>query len=585
MRVRLGAHIGGALAAVILAASVIVSPRVSAATPPPPENKCSDRFWRYTLRCQLHPTQRPQLNWGTIPALGDLADFTRVFLTAPPILRSIDGTLPLMYVDKAACTDPAGCEGVGYGEPIDSDKWVISMTGGGSCFPQDTGGDLAPDDASLCVENYLDPAERDEMGTAMKKPMINLSGINRADPERNLVFAGYNRIRIQKSSYDRYNGRATYQASGGYFEYNTGSRIIHFNLYQHGFLFIEQAVRALTPGLTYTTWQSDGSGGVEAFTESLPPLRDADVVLFVGHSGGAHGLSHNIDHLATMLGGLPGFAGDVRALLDATFIESAEAEATFATDDLGNPLGGDAYTGQWAGNSVGDGEPFSYDGANHYSTGPDAQEFASWEALPDASCVETHTATDGETWQCHDLLHVIFNHMSTPYFFREDFTDPNKAHTNDGLGHNILWAEFANYPWCPSGPPCPPRFNLAEHRERLEQQVQTLIDDSAARSELATGTDPTLAGAGTFPTFYAWMPECHTHNGAFDDASFFETRISYLGSGYSMREWLERFMEEDRADVTDWRIDGWTDGAGNEMTTDSPPCPLLTRPSGQGRTR
>jgi hypothetical protein len=133
----------------------------------------------------------------------------------------------------------------------------------------------------------------------------------------------------------------------------------------------------------------------------------------------------------------------------------------------------------------------------------------------------------------------------------------------NGAGHPVPWGALGSYGHCPPGfDPCPPFFDLAEHRARLMKEVQTLLDDSATRSELGTGADPSLAGIGAFPTLFAWMPDCTTHAGTFEDDSFFDTTMSYLDTTYSLREWLEHFVNAGRVDLRGWRIDGWSDPQG-----------------------
>lgn len=525
-----------------------------------PGNNCAAPYWQDTLRCKAFPGQQPQPNFGVSPtAVADIKDFTRVFLNDNPAVRCLDGTRPLLYIDKAV------------GAP--SNKWIFSMTGGGSCNAHDSDGDGVFDDAQKCLDTYSDPQESGEMGTASQPPMRNLEGINRPDALQNPVFTGYNRVRVQKCSYDRYNGRSAYEAAGGYFsETGPGGVVVDFNLYQHGYLIMEEALAALQNGLAYTTWTVSGAGGprhVIEVQESLPPLADAETVLFIGHSGGAHGLFHNIDYLSTSLAAIPGFAGDVRALFDANFLESIENEAAFATDAVGAPLNGDAYSNMWTGYTVGDGIPFAYDGATRYATSNIVEQYNSWAAVFDSSCLAAHAAT-GDDWKCRDRYHVLFHHIATPFFFREDFTDPNQEHTNHGSGHFVEWGAWDTYAHCPAGfSPCPPLFTVDEHRTRLTQQFETLLEGSSSRSELATGVDPSL-GVGNFPTFYAWMPDCHVHEGAYNDASFYNTTVSYKTFTHSMRQWLEGFMRVGRTNLRGWRVDGWADSSGNVMTSACP---------------
>jgi hypothetical protein len=267
-----------------------------------PSNDCTDPYWQDTLRCAVSPTDPPQANLKTRPQNpSEVKDYTRVFLNNNPAVRCVDGTRPLMYVDKAV------------GAP--SNKWIFSMTGGGSCNARDSDGDGVFDDAQECLDNYSEPKERGEMGTASQPPMKNLDGIHRPDALQNPVFAGYNRVHVQKCSYDRYNGRVAYETAGGYFhETDTSGAAIDFNLYQQGYLIMEEALAALQSGLVYFTWTVSESGGLKRVNEvqdSLPPLTSAEMVLFIGHSGGAHGLFHNIDHLAASLAAMPGFALDM----------------------------------------------------------------------------------------------------------------------------------------------------------------------------------------------------------------------------------------------------------------------------------
>ena len=333
-------------------------------------NNCADPYWQDSLRCAVFPGIPPQANLNTQPNNpSQVKAFTRVFLNNNLDVRCLDGTRPILYVDKAVCTDGANCT---LGQPIESNKWIISMTGGGSCNASDSDGDGMYDDGQACLDTYGDLNERDEMGTALEPPMKAFQGINRPNPLQNPTFAAYNRILVEKCSYDRYNGRVTYEAAGGYFsETGPGGVVVDFNLYQQGYPIMEEAFAVLQNGLAYTTWGVSGAGGsahVVRAQESLPPLVDADQVLFVGHSGSAHGLYHNIDHLAASLAALPGFVGDVRAVFDANFTESIENEAAFVTDTNGNPLG-DSYSNIWSGETVGSGIPFVYDGTTYHTAG------------------------------------------------------------------------------------------------------------------------------------------------------------------------------------------------------------------------
>ena len=495
-------------------------------------NNCASPYWQNSLRCKVFPAAAPQANFGTVPAAANVKPFTRVFLNADPAIRCADGTRPILYVDRAVGASP-------------SNNWVISVTGGGSAS-----------NAQEVADNYADAAERDEMGTALKPPMKDFDGINDPDPLRNPVFAGYNRIRVDKCSYDRFMGRASYAGAAAA---APGGAVITFDYWQQGYLILQEALEALAPGLAYTTWSLDAAGNVVASQEVLEPFANAGKVLFIGHSGGAHGLYHNIDNLAADVAAHAP-AADVRALFDANFLPSNENEAWF---DSATPGVNDAYSGVWAGQSSIAAGALTYDGAQYWPTSALTAQYTTWGAVLDASCVAAHPL-DG--WKCSDRTHVLLNHIATPFFFRQDFTDPNSAHTNGGAGHTVTWGS-TSVPYAPcAAPGCYPVLSVAEHRDRLEQQFATILDSSWTRSEMVTGADPSL-GAGNFPSLYAWMPQCGTHSGAYNDDSYFDTTMSYLTYTYSMRMWVESFMRVGRTNLRGWRVDGWTEGAGNAQTT------------------
>jgi len=563
------------VAPVLVAAELLCIWHASAfaAGPDPKGNDCAQSYWRDTLRCAAFPSDPPQPNFEDSPAtVADIRAYTRVFM-GKYSLRTLDGTRPVLYIDKALCTTPAGCGAAAFGDPVESDKWLLSVTGGGSCEAIDSDDDGKADDADSCLLLYEDPTERDEMGSADKAPMKNLVGIMADDPSGNPAFAGYNRVRVEKVSYDRYNGLVKYHRTGGYFTgLTSGAVTVHFDLYQQGYRIMRETLRMLEKGLTYTTWRDDGVGAVEAVEETLPTLSAADSVVFVGHSGGAHGLYHNIDRLADHLQKKKDFTGDVRAIFDANFLPSIANEAAFATDAMAVPLAGDIYSDQWAGNTSAGGIAFAYDGADYYATGDVSAQYDTFggDRILDRSCLDTHKRTDGATWKCRDRVHVLSNHVATPFFFREDFTDPSTEHTANGSGHRLVWGEYGPWPHCPVGVDCPPVFDLVEQRARLTQQAETLLDDRATRSEIALGIDESLGGAGAFPSFYAWMPDCGTHSGAYNNVSWNTQAISWQGSDWTMREWVEDFLVQPRLGVAARRIDGVSDGLGT-ATSSCPP--------------
>ncbi len=525
--------------------------------PIPTANDCTDPGWSRSLRCQalahpMAPAEAPQENWGTAPRQPDqIKESTRVFVGPDETARCFDGTMPVIYVDAAATP---------------SDKWVISFTGGGACVPQIDPGTGLPQDGTECTATY--EAEDKEMGTAYEPPMKDLNpaggwsgGINNPDPAVN-AFADYNRVRIEKCNYDRYIGRSTFIDVQGDF----GGQAVTYDAYQEGRAVVAASLQALSGGLTYTTWSAHPVTGaiITDNAATLPPLQDAETILFVGHSGAAHGLMHNIDALADQLTA-SGVTADIRALFDANFIESGDNEAAFADDvATGKPLDGDFWSGHSSGASVasaftqagGAGYDFVYDLANYYTDLanllPSQLEY--WQAALDQSCLDVHVPA-GDAWRCSDRMHVLLNHVSTPMFIREDFTDPNKEHTLGGVGHPVIWADKLTGAACASVPedPCHPLLSMAEHRLRLEAQADAVVSSLATESEMGR-QDTSLVDQR--PTVFMWMPDCTNHNGAYDSNGFFNTSLTAPTTPISMHDWLTTFMDSPRHDVVKSLVDG-----------------------------
>ena len=288
----------------------------------------ADTFWRDTLRCQLFPADTPPPAPIDPATPADIKHFTRVDLPwrnqGFEVVRCVDGTRPVIYVDEAQSA---------------SNRWVFTFQGGGSCAS-----------GQACLGTYLDLGERGEMSTARKPAMRNMPGIHTPDAVNG--FRDYHRVRIEKCGYDRYNGNATVRGAAATVDSDldgdgiqgevindpTGLAVqegadLGFDLFHHGKKIMLHTLDELRDGLRYDTWVA-ASGGVTEVFATLPPLKDADAILFAGHSGGAHGLMNNIDSLAdymagwTRTDGTP-FDADVRALFDAHLLPTLESEAAF----------------------------------------------------------------------------------------------------------------------------------------------------------------------------------------------------------------------------------------------------------------
>ena len=292
-----------------LALSLLVPLYCSSIATAQPTNDCLAPYWQDTLRCKAFPGQPPQPNFGTTPTnVVDVKDFTRVFLNNNPDVRCLDGTRPTLYVDKAVCTNSAGCNGTPLGEPIESGKWIFTMPGGGSCNAHDNDGDGVFDNAQECLDTYANPAEQGEMSSASDPPMQDLEGIHRPDTVQNPVFASYNRVRVGKCSYDRYNGRVTYEAVGGYFLNHTtpSGASVNVNLYQQGYLIMEEALqqhwRVVSPTRRGPIMALGGSSNSQRpCRRSLTLSRSSSSVILAGPMGSSTISTTSLSRLQTSL--------------------------------------------------------------------------------------------------------------------------------------------------------------------------------------------------------------------------------------------------------------------------------------------
>ena len=540
----------------VVAAVLVVLLAPAAAWPGgTPPNDCGDGYWADTLRCIENPGATPQPQPPPPSSVADIRDYTRVDLDQDPGVRCVDGTRPILYVDPSE------------GGAATEDNWLISFQGGGSCSAEDSDDDGTYDDGQVCYDTYQD--EANEMGTAGKGAMTYIGttsgrseGIHSASRVRNPVFSRFNRIRVVKCSYDRYNGRATHNDVQAQ---TTERGAVTYDLFNHGRRIVELAMSALRgdaatdEGLSYQTWLNNG-GSVQQVTRTLPALENADRVLLVGHSGAAHGLMYNADFIAAELNAWGQFDGDVRAVIDANYFEMIENETAF---DPGG--GGDLYDHVWSGTSP---EVGPYDGAAYYADSLLVDQYDAWFENPgdslatifDASCVATHEPM-GEEWMCRDRFHTIHNHMTTPFFIREDISDPNLEHVWGGRGHLTRWGQWGNFPHCADLGinPCPPVVRVdspPEHRLRLTAQARTLVDDITTRSELALGID----NSGAVPTHAVWMPDCASHSGAYNDLHFYGIGLDDSEENITMQEFLEGFVMAPRVGISASRIEG-VDGA------------------------
>jgi hypothetical protein len=514
------------------------------------------------------PPQPPQPVQPPPATVGEIKSYTRVELTNP-LVRCVDGTRPIIYVDRAV------------GPP--SNRWLISTTGGEFCAAQDIDqvGEVVFESGQQCVDKYY-LQNTLLMGTAYESTMSNLvdengSGVMSPDVSKNPVFARYNRVRVHKCGFDRHSGRSTHANVTATLP--EGGPAITYDLYNHGQLIVLEALTALQGsagnGLDFQTWTNVG-GVVTQANQVLPSIAAAEQVVFVGHSGAAQGLYQNADRLAAFLRAMPGFNGDVRAVHDAQFQSSVENEAAFDPAQNADPATiNTLFDQRMTGHTVASGDYASYRYHGHPSS-PFAQDYQAWlrsgETLAevlDASCVAAHIGA-GEEWKCVDRFHVRLHHESTSALLREDYADMGGEHNNPPWGHVMWWGELGVYSHCnglvDAGiedlfpySPCPPTISVAQNRVRLAVQATHFRQGIFTMAENVLNADPSDDPGSIF----VWMPECGSHTSVYNDTQFYGSSIVKNGSIKSYREFLQDFVAAPPTGVIEYRVTH-LDGAQSE---------------------
>lgn len=438
-------------------------------------------------------------------------------------LRCIDGTRPLYYVDPA--DDPT------------SNKWLFTFQGGGSCgrSATETGGEM-------CGAQYTEVngggnfKNRPEMtgweltnaagSAAYAGPelMRTVGGIHRDDAAS--PFADYHRVQISKCSYDRSNGRTAISAfdptscpaghdctwhkqdpdTGGKPNNTLGDGVStvgdDFNLQFTGRIQVVALLNHLRAGRTIRDWTRPVILGMV----DLPALEDAEQIVFAGHSGGAEGLISNLDDLAAAVHSVNPET-EVRGVIDARGWPTLDHEQ-------GLNLPGDMFdqNTNYAFDCIGC-LPVSSSGAGQDTSadpfrpgGNKRMPAAYWEMLPDASCTSTFPGI--KKYRCYDTGHVLYNHLSTPFFLRQAQQDQKH------LGKAPLFATDPAYLWDP-----------VEYQDRVRDQATAFEAERHASpgrfAEPVYGwADSANVGLGLF------MPETTVHGGLFSTSEFTGVRMS-----------------------------------------------------------
>ena len=382
-----------------------------------------------------------------------------------------DGTPSVFYVRTAT-------------ESQFKNHWHISMQGGGGCR---SGTD--------CANRWLSIGTNfgaNKMSTSMNPANgISLGGIFHPDRSFN-NFATWNHVFIYYCSSDGWRGtKSDVQLTATSNQGNSVDYRIHF----HGANILNATIQMLkrTHGQP-VRYQDDRQQD-----HDMPDLDNADFVLFSGTSAGSNGIKHHADRVRESLMNTnvnctsrSSCALDFRAWIDAGY------DPDFDDHDYGPTV----LCTQLS--------LCSYQQLMEYQW--QDIDMNTYGALGEKSCIDWHRKNEpGTEWKCADGIHLIENHITTPFFLRQDQQDQLKR-------GNYIDAGFGS---------------AADFGQGIYEQMLELADLNilAEEGSVRSGGRP-LTTPGTF------SPKCLHHESIRTNQSFFNVRVNEGGTLYSYHDVL-----------------------------------------------
>jgi pectinacetylesterase len=400
---------------------------------------------------------------------------------AYPLAICNDGTPAVFYV--RAHTNAEGRH-----------RWYIELQGGGGC-----------QDGSSCARRWCSAGTNfgaDKMSSRYA-PRAGMAGAGSlaADP-RNPV-AEWNQVFVYYCTSDTWMGRAgdvtlASEAPGG--------GTVSYRMPFRGADVLDAVIDLLRRGRGPVSY-ADAAGA----RQTLPDLDAAQRVLLAGSSAGSSGVVYNADRMGELLRAhnsrCRGEACplDFRALIDSGFKPALE-EMGFAGTSLCRDAGLCSYEAfqrqEWV----------------------DVMAGLRRAGGAEASCLTWHSAqAPGTEWRCSDSEHVVENHLTTPFFIRQDLQD--RLHV-EGMMERGFTVD---------GQPLDP---LAYGRF-LEARLRGLAASVAAGEEAAAGGEapppPAVLGA-----------QCTEHETLRSGAAFFAQEAPAAdGDLYSTAELLAVWLADE----------------------------------------
>ncbi len=266
----------------------------------------------------------------------------------------------------AVCND--GSPGILYVRaaslPAAKNSWVIHLQAGGSCSSWEE-----------CRNRWCafqSPYDAAKMSSTYAPDVTSASGIFARNAQNSLGPA--NQVYVYYCSSDAHRGR-----KGDVVLDDPAGAGPSFRLHFRGFQIVEAVNDALAKGVS----SDDG-------VEKLPSLSQATQIVFSGSSAGSQGQTGVLDYWA---GHYP--SAKVIGLFDSI------------TDPLPEDIADPAQSSAWD----------AMVKSNHATV-----QVGLYDAFLDESCRAMHTGSDAHL--CASSAHVRLNHVTTPFFVRQDLTDP-----------------------------------------------------------------------------------------------------------------------------------------------------------------
>lgn len=266
----------------------------------------------------------------------------------------------------ALCND--GTPGIVYVRPATDDAlrdvWSLHLQGGGGCASAEACA------LRWCGADYYDASK---MSSSYGPEAVGAVGIFDADPRNKL--AGANHAFFYYCSSDSWGGQGEAHFT------SSDERVPDYAMFVRGHVIVEAGIAALEAGVT-----SDDGVAV------MPKLADATQVVLSGTSAGSVGAIAHADWLTARLApkGI-----ETNAIFDAAITPTRAFWPADLQDDV---------VATWA----------SQDAST--SDERDAPDFV------DESCA-AWLEGDAEAWECGNSGYVIANHVTTPFFVRNDLRD------------------------------------------------------------------------------------------------------------------------------------------------------------------